>query len=268
MRVAVFGAGSIGSFFAKHLVTSNLSEASELFLVVKSFESARKLKFEFPRATVVNGIDPEFIPDLLILATKPQDFNLLRNNVFNGWKDYNPLVISMITGVPVLKLNEKLSGYQRVIRCMPNFGFVFHEGVNGIFCPDNISNDDHDLVDKIFENTGVTLKVKNESELDIFAAVSASGIGYLAMLYDKILNSVSKMGLEKPDADLILRQTLNGFLVLLNSGLAPLEIEKLVTSKGGTTAAGNSVLTSRKVPKAIDEALNAALARAKELSIG
>jgi pyrroline-5-carboxylate reductase len=265
MRVAILGAGSLGSAFARHLVMSQIIDPEELFLSVRSEQRAKSLKFDFPRARVIIGVDPEFIPDVLVISVKPQDFVKASQDVI-PWLSYNPLIISMMGGITHFELDHRLSPCKRIIRTMPNLPCIVGEGTVGYFIPESVDKEDFGLFQMLFETTGLLVPVKNENLLDAITALSGSGPGYLAFLYQKLLSSTQDMGFDEQTSDLVLRHTLQGFLALLNHGLSAKEIEQLVTSKGGTTHAAIEVLKARKVPKNIAEAIEAAAVRAKELA--
>ena len=55
-------------------------------------------------------------------------------------------------------------------------------------------------------------------------------------------------------------------MLLIEQGQSPSEVRKAVTSKGGTTAAALSRLEKRKFENVLQDALNAAHKRAKQLS--
>jgi pyrroline-5-carboxylate reductase len=76
-----------------------------------------------------------------------------------------------------------------------------------------------------------------------------------------------KVGLTKEVARSLARQTMWGAASLLeHSGKEPEDLRKLVTSKGGTTAAALEVLESSGIREIMDRAIEAARDRARELS--
>ena len=105
MRVAILGAGSLGSALARHLVMSQIVEPEELYLSVRSDVRIKALKFDFPRARVVIGVDPGFIPDILVISVKPQDFQKAAQDAL-PWLTYNPLIISMMSGIMHIELEK------------------------------------------------------------------------------------------------------------------------------------------------------------------
>jgi pyrroline-5-carboxylate reductase len=73
------------------------------------------------------------------------------------------------------------------------------------------------------------------------------------------------MGLTRSDALALIVQTAMGTSKLLEGGMSPLELRKMVTSPGGTTAAGLRVFEEKGFQNTVMAAIEAAESRAKEL---
>jgi pyrroline-5-carboxylate reductase len=73
------------------------------------------------------------------------------------------------------------------------------------------------------------------------------------------------MGLTKDNASELALQTLIGTAKLLETGMPPERLREMVTSPGGTTAAGLKVFQDRNLGGLVEDALGAALRRAEEL---
>jgi pyrroline-5-carboxylate reductase len=73
------------------------------------------------------------------------------------------------------------------------------------------------------------------------------------------------MGLTRDNASELAIQTLIGTAKLLETGMHPERLREMVTSPGGTTAAGLKVFHERKLDSLVEDALKAALRRAEEL---
>lgn len=264
MQLAIIGAGAMGEVFASLLVYNNIIEPEELCLVERSPERIRELNFKFPRALITPEINEYFIPDIIFLSVKPQDFGSIISSL-KVWCEKNPLIISIMTGISMESLQNATNGSKRVIRAMPNMPFMFAQGATAFIVNEGLSDADKGLFTLLFEKTGITVELKSEEQIDAVTALSASGPGYIALLYNHLLKGAIAEGLPEEDADLLLRQTFHGFLSMLDNGLAPKEITKLVASKGGTTEAAIDSLKENKVHKALEEAVSRATQRAREL---
>jgi pyrroline-5-carboxylate reductase len=74
-----------------------------------------------------------------------------------------------------------------------------------------------------------------------------------------------KLGLSRPDAVELAVQTVLGTAKLLNTGMTAENLRKMVTSPGGTTAAGLKVFEEKGLTGIVEDALKAAQVRADEL---
>lgn len=105
-----------------------------------------------------------------------------------------------------------------------------------------------------------------ESQLDAITAVSGSGPGYLALIAEAMIDGGVKAGLPRDLATQLVFQTLKGTGILLQQeGKSPALLKDRVTSPGGTTIAGISVLEDNGVRGAIIEAIESAQERSEEL---
>jgi pyrroline-5-carboxylate reductase len=78
--------------------------------------------------------------------------------------------------------------------------------------------------------------------------------------------SGEKMGLTHDNAAELAIQTLIGTAKLLETGMSPEALRKMVTSPGGTTAAGVKVFEEKGLYELVGQALDAARKRAEELA--
>jgi len=74
-----------------------------------------------------------------------------------------------------------------------------------------------------------------------------------------------KLGLSRSDATELAVQTMLGTARLLDTGMSPENLRTMVTSPGGTTAAGLQVFGEKDLMGVVAEALKAAQLRADEL---
>ena len=113
---------------------------------------------------------------------------------------------------------------------------------------------------------GDELYVENEGVIDQATAVSGSGPAYVFLLLEAMINGAVSIGLNPADARRMVLETVIGSAEFAaQSGRHPAELKDMVTSPGGTTAAGLRALEAGGVRSALIEAIAAAHARAQEL---
>jgi pyrroline-5-carboxylate reductase len=97
--------------------------------------------------------------------------------------------------------------------------------------------------------------------------LSGSGPAFFAYLLNGLVEGAVKEGLPREAALTLAAQTMEGTArLLLDKGLAPMELAAAVTSAKGTTAAGREVLETGTVTEALAGTIQAAARRSRELS--
>ena len=97
-------------------------------------------------------------------------------------------------------------------------------------------------------------------------AVSGSGPAYIYYFVEAFIEAAIKLGFPADVAEKLVMQTLAGAAHLLQkSDKKPAELRKAVTSPGGTTAAAIEQLEQGNLKQIIEQAVDAAYRRAKEL---
>jgi len=104
-----------------------------------------------------------------------------------------------------------------------------------------------------------------ERYMDAVTALSGSGPAFYAFFAEALIDAGVAMGLSKEDSSVLAIQTLIGTAGLLDTGMPPDKLREMVTSPGGTTAAGLTSFREQGLPGLAREALAAARRRAEEL---
>ena len=215
--------------------------------------------------------------DTVILAVKPQDFDILLSQI----KRYTngKLIISIAAGITTGYIENQL-GKTHVIRVMPNLPAKVGQGMICL-CKGNFANDgDLNFAKRIFDNLGKTLLIE-ESLMNAVTAISGSGPGYFYHLIKgkqkeewedfarkefipALSTAAQEIGFTSEQAQLLAKVTTQGSVALLrDTELTPETLCIQVTSKGGTTDAGLKVLHTIDD---LEASAKAALKRAQELS--
>jgi pyrroline-5-carboxylate reductase len=113
---------------------------------------------------------------------------------------------------------------------------------------------------------GQTIWLSDEAQFDAVTAVSGSGPAYVFHFIEALAAAGEAAGLEPAMAMRLARQTLIGAAALAaQDGATPAAaLRERVTSPGGTTAAGLSVLMPGLTPL-LEQVVAAAAARSREL---
>ena len=107
----------------------------------------------------------------------------------------------------------------------------------------------------------------DEHYLDMATAVNGSGPGFVFLLLEALIDGAVRVGLPRDTAAALIVQTVKGSaLMAQNEDKHLAELRNLVTSPGGTTAAGLQALEEGSVRAAVQAAVMAAYRRSQELA--
>jgi pyrroline-5-carboxylate reductase len=199
---------------------------------------------------------------IIILAVKPQNMEQVLEEMSDVITD-EKTVVSIAAGITLSFLQSKLKT-KRLVRVMPNTPAIVREGMSVMSLCECFSDGDINTIREIFMSVGKVL-VLPEKHMNAVTALSGSGPGFIALFIEAMRDAGVAMGLSRDNAEELAVQTLVGTAKLLETGMSPERLREMVTSPGGTTAAGLRVFGERDLSGVVGEALQAALARAEEL---
>ncbi len=261
--IAVVGFGSMGSALVAGTLRCGLVQPKSI-LVIDPDPLARE------RAAALGctvSADTSTIADAswVALAVKPQSFPELALNI--GTLPTNTLVISVMAGVSIARLQEAFGSSVRCVRCMPNVAAQIGLAVTAYACSAECSDADRALVLRLLGSVGSTVEIA-ENMFDAATATSGSGPAYLFLLAESMIESAVRLGFDRPTADRLVRQALLGAATLLaRSERTPSDLRGMVTSQGGTTSAAMAIFESHGFHSMIHDALRAARDRGRDLSV-
>jgi len=218
--------------------------------------------------------------EIVILAVKPQDFDLLLKEIKPFVQE--KLIITIAAGISTGYIKSQLGAKARVVRIMPNLPAQIGQGVSVISkilqATEGDLNKAWELAYDIFSNLGSVLPVDKEEMINAATAISGSGPAFFChyviqekkqadKVRDEFINHLAlaavNLGFDQTEAELLAGGTVDGTIaMLIEKHLSPEELIRMVASKGGTTEAGLEVLNSGG---ALKEATEKAFKRAGEL---
>ena len=201
--------------------------------------------------------------DVIVSCVKPADaaeaLGVLKN-VGAG-----KLVISIMAGVPISKLQEFCGAKARIVRVMPNTPALVNKGAAAYALGEGVSESEARIVEKIFSAVGTVACVK-EPLLDAVTGLSGSGPAFIYLIIEALSDSGVLMGLPRDLSLQLAAQTVSGAAeMVLKTGLHPAQLKEQVTSPGGTTIAGLAALEKAGVRAAFQSAVRVATERSVEL---
>jgi pyrroline-5-carboxylate reductase len=204
--------------------------------------------------------------DTIVLAVKPQVLPEVLREVpreMAGGKFF----ISIAAGAKVRGIVDLLGGESRVARAMPNTPAQVGMGSTGLFFSAGVTGEQKAWATTIFSSFGSVAEFPREEMLDVVTALSGSGPAYVFLFIEALADGAVRSGMGREDAILLAASTVEGAARMVReSGMHPGQLKDMVTSPGGTTAAGIAALERCAFRGTVMDAVFAAWQRCRELS--
>jgi pyrroline-5-carboxylate reductase len=262
MQIAFLGAGKMATALAGGLISQDVFPADW----IRAVDVSPEARSSFTQATGVDCFgDAEAAltdADVIVIAVKPQyAAGAIAPIAANCGR---ALIVSIAAGLKLETLS-KWFGHNRVVRVMPNTPAMVGLGAAVYSCGTGVTGVDKDLVDRVFQAVGIAMEMP-EAKLDAVTALSGSGPAYMFELIRVMVLGAVDIGLDPEDALQLTTQTMMGAAQMVAQGFgSPEDLRIAVTSPGGTTAAGLSVMKEAGYTELMADVLRAARDRSVEL---
>jgi pyrroline-5-carboxylate reductase len=257
--IGFLGGGNMAEALIKGMIRSGMKD----IMVSEPREERREYleKTYGARATpdnkeVVKRCNP------VILAVKPQNMDEVTAEIA-GFISGDKLIVSIAAGITLSYLSARLKT-SKIVRVMPNTPALVQEGISVLSMCECIHDKEMSLVRDIFMSVGKVI-VLPEKYMDAVTALSGSGPAFFALFAEAMTDAGVKMGLTEDTASELAAQTFIGTGKLLETGMPPNKLREMVTSPGGTTAAGLRAFEERGFGDMVLAVIEAAVKRSKEL---
>ena len=256
-RLAVVGGGNMGAALVGGLLQGGWS-ATDLAVVEVLAARAAQLRDLFPGVTVT---DETPACEAALIAVKPYDVAAACAAAARAGATR---LLSIAAGISVAALQEAAGAAVAVVRAMPNTPALVGEGAAGICAGPTADDADLAWAESILGSVGIVVRVP-ESQLDAVTGVAGSGPAYLFLVAEAMIDAGVLAGLSRASSEALVTQLFVGSSALLRERGDPAALRAMVTSPGGTTAAGLHQLEAHSVRAAFMDAVMAATERSAEL---
>ena len=263
MKLGFIGCGKMATALVGGVVESGLCPA-ESILVNDSVPVAAETLAK--KNGVIVQADAQGLAaavDAVVLCVKPADALVALRGMGDALA--GKLVISIVAGLSLARLEGAAGSLARIVRVMPNTPAQIHQGATAFATGSTVTAEDAALVSKIFSAVGRVAQVK-EPLLDAVTGLSGSGPAYVYLVIEALADGGVLMGLPRDLSLQLAAQTVAGAAqMVLQTGLHPAALKDQVTSPGGTTIAGLEELEQSAVRSAFLSAVRAATERSRQL---
>jgi pyrroline-5-carboxylate reductase len=264
--ISLLGCGNMGLILLKSLVSLPGVLPGEVSACDPD-ASARKRAAHYGVRTALSARECVQDKGLVVIAVKPQNVVSLIEEI-RGGIDREALLVSIVAGFPIDRLQLLLGWKAKIARAMPNTPSQIKKGMTALTYSPEVSTEEKAFTRRMFNRIGKTAVVP-ESQMDAVTALSGSGPAYLFTFVEALVAGGISAGLSEQVAFQLVSQTIFGSIkMLIKSGFTPGEQIKKVASPGGTTQAGLLALETGGFREAVISAVGAAARRAAELGKG
>ena len=259
--LGIIGFGNMGSAIISGLIKSNIYMPSDIHVydIDSDKLAGAKKNGYFVHTSIIELVESS---GTVILAVKPGDID----KVLNELKDISTieLAISIAAGISTTKIESVLNDIP-VIRVMPNTPCMVGEGAVVISRGTNAGEEHIEKTKTIMGATGFVTELP-EKHMDAVTGLSGSGPAYVALMIEALTDGGVKMGLPRTTALKLAAQTVLGTAkMIMQADIHPSRLKEMVTSPGGTTIEGVTVLETGAFRGTLIEAVEAATLRSEEL---
>ncbi|UCE72251.1 MAG: pyrroline-5-carboxylate reductase [Nitrospiraceae bacterium] len=262
MKIGFIGGGNMAEAMVKGIWEQG---KMEILVSEPKGERARFLQETYGIETTQSNADVVNTCSFIVLAVKPQNMEEVLNEIGASVSD-EQTVMSIAAGITLDYLTSKINT-NKIIRVMPNTPALVQEGMSVMSLCDCFADEGINVARDILMSIGKVITLP-EKHINAVTALSGSGPAFIALFIESLIKGGVALGLSEYDAQMLAVQTALGTSKLLDTGMNPSKLREMVTSPGGTTAAGLKVFEDRGFQDIIINAMVAAENRAKELGKG
>ena len=285
VRIAIVGGGGMGEALLAGLLKGG-RQVKDLVVAERMQKRAEYLAATYS-VLVAPIADAVENASYIVVAVKPADVESVVSEIADAASRAESsaaeqVLVSAAAGVTTGFYEARMPAGFPVIRAMPNAPALVGAGVTALAAGRFATDEQLAEVAGLFERVGSVLKV-SESQLDAVTAVSGSGPAYFFLFVEALVDAAVASGLSRSVATELAAQTMAGAAEMLlermearrqQSASGPArpdttaaELRAVVTSAGGTTAAGLRELERGGLRAAVATAVEAAKTRSEQLGI-
>jgi len=262
MVVGVIGTGNMGSALVKGWLRS--PEMDVAFLVWDKLEASVKPLVTLDRVTGAGSLD-ELVTgsDVVLVAVKPKDAPQVLSAIAHMVRD-GLIVVSCMAGITLEQMRAAVGPVPALFRIMPNLGVALGAGAVAIAC-ERTATVSAQTVMELAGRLGYA-EVVSEAAFDAVTAVSGSGPAFIAILLESLEDGAVAVGLPRPLARTLVRQTALATAMLLPLYEdSPARLREHMIASHVVSPSDLKVLDDREVRLALQRAVEAAVERSGKL---
>jgi len=237
-KVAIIGAGNLGTAIAQGLIKSDV-KAADITITRRNLSKIDHLKSDGFVLTT-NNAEAAKNSQLVFLCVQPKQLSQLLNEI-KSTLNPDQIIVSTITGVSTEEIASQIDKKIPIVRAMPNTAIAIGKSMTCL-CAKDASDKQLAEIKRIFNALGETLVIE-ERLMKAATVLAASGIAFAMRYIRAATQGGIQMGFDSEEAQLIAAQTVLGAASLITSREShpEIEIDKVTTPEGCTIAGLNEM---------------------------
>lgn len=263
-KIGFIGAGKMAQAIIKGVLNSAFCTADKVFASEPNLEFAKKVENEFGIKVFQDNKELVKNSDVIVFAVKPFVIKEVIEDIKEVLSE-DKIVISILAGISTDFIQELAGINIPVIRVMPNTPALVNEGMSAVCKGKYGTNEQLNFTKNLFKCLGKVIQIEEE-QIDIITAISGSSPAFYYYFIDEIAKTAQKMGFDYNVALFAAAQSaLGSAKMILETGIMPSVLIDNVTTKGGTTEVGMSILKEAQTDKIIEKAILGTAEKAAKL---
>jgi len=238
-KITIIGGGNLGSAIAFGLIKSKQIQPNSITVTRRRLNLLEKLQ-EQGVTTISDNVEASKNADIIILAIKPYQVLDIIEEIKPVLRP-NQILISLVAGVGLQKLEEVAGSNIQIFRAMPNTAIAIQESMTLIST--NVKSQElRNLVLHIFDQLGQATII-TEDLMAAATVLASCGIAFALRYMRAAMQGGIEIGFGAEMAQFITAQTVKGATgLILESGRHPeQEIDKVTTPRGITITGLNEM---------------------------
>jgi len=239
-RIAVIGAGNIGSAIVLGLNESDLIDSKNIIVTRRSRESLKRFE-ELGMRVTTDNLQAVKDSDIIVVAVTPKDLDGILTQLDPVLVEGKHEIISIVSGASVKDMKAQLSKKIPVIRAMPNTAVAIRESMTCL-CGDDEDKEALDRAVELFKPLGAAIVIREDLMVPA-TALCACGIAFFLRAIRAASQGGIEIGFHADDALFMAAQTAKGAasLLLEKNSHPEDEVDRVTTPRGCTIAGLNQM---------------------------
>ena len=239
-KLAIIGTGNLGASIAQGLTQSGLYKPADITLTRRKADRLVDFK-EKGFNTTSDNCEAVKKSGVVLLAVEPQQIDSVLEEIASSLVKGKHLVISVITGVSIKQITEKLHKDIDIVRAMPNTAIAIRQSMTCIATESNNKAAIEKTIE-IFDTVGKSMVI-DEELMGSATALAACGLAFFMRAIRAASQGGVEIGFHADKALAIASQTAKGAasLLLENERHPEYEIDKVTTPRGVTISGLNQM---------------------------